>query len=349
MSARILIGVSCYNEHRHLEMLLESIRWYTYYPYDDYDIVVCDDGSQPEPLERIRDVCARFGATLIENQQNLGIPRTWNHLCEAIDAQSEIIVLLNDDILVAPNWLRVADHFLTANKGNRAVGTMFWNPYNNFTMEMMQAILPHLGHTIYKSADHLTGSEDWFDHWQNCSPTVTEKDQGRGQGLGRCMCPCGCCFAFTREMYDRVAEYNYTKYGFRHGFDPRIKSFHEESMMGTICAYLGAAAWGFPYPRPYHKHGYTFGHSPELQAGERMRESRAQYREWWNVPPSVQDYFGYVNERLMPAIPPTSLKFLTPDYDQPCDSYTHVGGEIVHVPRLVEIEREYADERCPIT
>lgn len=348
MGKRILIGISVYNEHRHLEMLLQSIRWYTYYDESEYDIVVCDDGSQPHNLETIRAVCANFGAVLIENQQNLGIPRTWNHLCEALGAKSEIIVLLNDDIIVPPNWLRIADHFLTANKYNPTVGTMFWNPYNNFTMDMMKAILPSLGHTIFKSADHLSGSENWFDHAQNCSPSVVETTQGTGEGLGRCMCPCGCCFAFRREMYDRVCDFNARTYGFTQGFDPRIKSFHEESQFGTVCAYLGAAAWGFAYPRPYHRHGQTFSVSPELQADMRMRESRALYRGWWNVPTSVQDYFGYVNERLMPLIPPTPLKFLTPDYTQPPDEYTHVGGEIVRMPKLVEVEREYADGRQPV-
>jgi len=226
----ILVGISNYNDDGHLEILLQSIDWYTYRSRDEFDLVVCDDGSRPEMLEKTRELCARYGVVLLENGENQGIPATWNHLTLALGADSEIVILLNNDLLMPPNWLKVMVHFLTANKDNRQLGSAYWNPYNQFGKEMMRAILPRLGHVIYKSLDAMTGKDAWFDRAIDCSPTVVETIQGKGQGLGRVMCPCGCCFGFRRDAYDLVQQFNQTKYGIPMGFDERIKSFHEECL-----------------------------------------------------------------------------------------------------------------------
>jgi len=325
---RILIGISTYNDVEHLGMLLQSIDWYTYpIQKSEYDVVVCDDGSRPEMRIATRSLCSQFGAVYLQNETNMGIPATWNRLANALGGLSEIIVLLNNDLLMVPNWLRVMIHFLDANKDNPHVGSAFWNPYNQFSKDMMRCILDKLEHVIFKSADAVSGSENWFDFAMNCSPAVIEQRQGDGQGLGRVMCPCGCCFGFRREVWDKVGE-----------FDERLTSFHEESDHGTRAASMGMAAFGFAYPRPYHAHGYTFGKNPELHASARMIASRKLYREIWSVPDEVpgDKYFDYVNQKLMPSIPQTELKFLTPDYDSEPEQIRLPGGEIRTMPRLVE-------------
>ncbi len=194
--ARIKIGISTYNDHEYLDMLLQSIRWYTYLD-EPYDVVVCDDGSPADMKEKVEQVCAKYGAIYIEHLDNKGIPTTWNHLVTSLDNSAEIIVILNNDLLVVPHWLRVAVYFLDANKDNPHVGSCFWNPINNIPKNMMKAILPHLGSTTYYTKATVTGKEPH----EFASGGPMEVLVGKNQGLGRVMCPCGPCFAVRREVF----------------------------------------------------------------------------------------------------------------------------------------------------
>jgi len=325
--ARIKIGISTYNDYEYLDMLLQSIRWYTYLD-ERYDVVVCDDGSTEDMRARVQGVCNKYGAIYIEHAENKGIPTTWNHLVTSLDDAAEIIVILNNDLLVVPHWLRVAVYFLDANKGSPHVGSCFWNPINNVPKDMMKAILSTLGTTTYYTKETVTGREPLAFG----SGHSTEVLVGKNQGLGRVMCPCGPCFAVRREVFEQV-----------NMFDERFTSFHEESHFGTQCAAVGRASFGFAYPRPYHTHGATFAVNPELESSKRMIESRKLYREIWNVPDniSITKYFDHVNERLMPQIPMVPLKYLRPDYDLPPIKIQQQGGEIIDVPALVEFEETF--------
>jgi len=324
---RVKIGISTFNDHEYLGMLLQSIRWYTNLA-EEFDVVVCDDGSHPSYLPKIEEECTRFGATLLKHERNLGIPAAWNHLARSLGGEAEIVVLLNNDIIVPPQWLDVAVYFLDANRDNPNVGSCFWNPINRVSKEMMRALLPDLGHTTMTTRDLISGREPDFwasDHF--------EHRVGHGHGLGRVMCPCGCCFAFHMDVFNEVG-----------GFWEELISFHEESAFGTLCAEKGRASYGFAYPRPYHTHGAAFAANPsELRPGPRMVESRRMYRERFGVPGDVPDnaYFQWVNERLMPAIPTTRLKYLSPDYDAEPVTVKLSGGEEVRLPRLVEREGDF--------
>lgn len=328
--ARIKIGISVYNDSKYLDLLLQSIRWYTLLQ-EPYDIVVCDDGSRQPYLDEVRALCMKYGATLIEhvdgdgNPRNQGIPATWNHLTNSLDGKAEIVVLLNNDIIVPPQWLTVAVHFLDKNKDNPHVGTCYWNPVNNVPYESMKSWLPALTHTFFDTFNVSNGQRRDFN-----SGGPMEVKIGDGQGLGRVMCPCGCCFAFRMDTYHLTT-----------GFDERLTSFHEESDLGTQLAALGRASYGFAYPRPLHTHGAAFADNPELQGDERMVASRALYRQKYQVPDDVQDYFGHVNARYMSKIPKTPLYYLRPDYSRPPTKYTLSGGEQVEYPTLVEFHEEF--------
>ena len=326
MPARIKVGISTYNDYEYLEMLLQSMDWYTGIG-EPFDKVVCDDGSRPEIIEHVREVCRRFGAHLIEHTRNLGIPATWNHLAKSLDGAAEIVVILNNDLLMPPQWLDVCVHFLDANKDNPQVGSMFWNPINRVPKDMMRAMLPNLGHTTWLSHDVASGQQPDFyssDHF--------DAKVGDGHGLGRVMCPCGCCFAFRMDVFREVGD-----------FWEDLISFHEESAWGTMCAEKGRAAWGFSFPRPYHTHGASFAVNPELQAGKRMVESRRMYRHRFGVPAEIPDnaYFKHVDDRLMSEIPKTRLKYLSPDYAQAPQVVSLYGGGSRRLPVLVEKEGEF--------
>lgn len=332
MTRSITVGISTYRDYEHLEMLLQSIRWYTYQEDPEFQIIVCDDGTadiDDAMFAKTRETAEKYGAAFMYHERNMGIPATWNHL--ALAHKSDIVVLLNNDLLMPPNWLRCMHDFFDMNWNAPQLGSVFWQPWQPWDKEAMRFILPYLGHTLFMTQDQVTGQLNrGFGHpsIHSMAPgqTLFESRQGEGHGIGRVMCPCGCCFAFKRETFEEVGPFN-----------EKLTSFHEESDWGTRCAYYGKGAYALPYPKPYHKHGFTFGQCPELQASQRMRASRRLYREIWDVPESVSDteYFTYVNERLMPRVVENEWQFLSPDYSLPPVERTLAGGEYVKLPQLV--------------
>ena len=82
--------------------------------------------------------------------------------------------------------------------------------------------------------------------------------------------PPGCCFAFTGLMWKKVGEFN-----------ENMKSFYEECDFGTRCLSKGFRNYALPYPRIYHEWSGTFSRNAELQAANRMNESRVIYKKIW--------------------------------------------------------------------
>ncbi|MCP4358879.1 MAG: glycosyltransferase family 2 protein [Chloroflexi bacterium] len=87
-----------FNGRRHLDDCLQSLRQQT---WQDFEILLVDngstDGSQTYLRENFSDV------ELIELEENRGFTGACNAGWEA--AQGEIIILLNNDTAVTPNWL----------------------------------------------------------------------------------------------------------------------------------------------------------------------------------------------------------------------------------------------------
>lgn len=332
MPARVLVGIPHYNDPEFLELILQSIDWYTQLD-EPFDVVICDDGSRPKELEDARRIAAKFGAYFIEHAQNEGIPATWNHLTQALGAKSEIVVLLNNDMLMVPHWLRSVVYFLDANKDNPTLGTVSLQPFQvpaSSCKEMFRLIVPMLGHSVFRMDDLLSGKEKFHDslfaHDSRMKGQSMDEKVGEGQGIAAVMCPCGCSFAFRREHYNLTT-----------GFDEQILAFHEESDIGTQLAQLGRASFCLAYPRPYHVGSGTFMNSPELEADKRMQSSRRYYRQKWGVPVQEQHSgFDWVNAKFMPLIPKIEYKFLAPDYNQEPEVITQRGGEKVFLPKLVE-------------
>lgn len=335
MPSRVLVGIPSYNDREYIHMVLQSIRWYTDLD-EPYDVVVCDDGSRPDVVADIEKICQHFGVYFIKHEKNEGIPATWNHLGMALGGQSEIIVWLNDDILVVPQWLRCVTYFLDANKDVPTLGTVSLQPRHvprHVAKDWFRLMLPDLGHTVFRFDGLLDGRESCHEAINAHDPLLRGKvldvRDGEGQGLGRVMCPCGCSFAMLRREFETQP------------FDENIMSFHEESDKGTQLASIGRASYCLAYPRPYHVISGTFMNNPELQHNHRMHASRKYYRQKWGVPDSEPESgFDWVNAKYMPHIPHVKMKFLAPDYSLPPTERKLPGGETVLLPALVEREQE---------
>lgn len=69
----------------------------------DFELIVVDNGSTDESLEQARAYCARKNFTLIENGRNTGFSHAVNQ--GIARAQSEYVVLFNNDAFAEPDWL----------------------------------------------------------------------------------------------------------------------------------------------------------------------------------------------------------------------------------------------------
>ena len=180
----VTIGVPTVNGARRLERCLRSIAWSTPAQRLGARVLVCDDGSTPEGLEATKQVAARFGHEVLVNGSRLGVATSWNRLARhGITADgSSVIVLLNDDVEVVPDWLDVLVYSVTQNSGVGVVG------------------LP---------AYH--GLLDDVAHRAPPPPSYYEAHLRRGRGM---LASQGFCFAFTDEKYKLVGGFDERYFAF---------------------------------------------------------------------------------------------------------------------------------------
>lgn len=72
--------------------------------YPDYQVVVADNGSADESLAYVRENHPQVQC--IDLGQNLGFGRGNNAALARLSDRREILVLLNNDVVVRPNWLK---------------------------------------------------------------------------------------------------------------------------------------------------------------------------------------------------------------------------------------------------
>lgn len=92
----------------------------------DFRMVVVDNGSRPDELERLRRSCALHDAHLIELNENLFFGRANNIGAEA--ATGEYLLLLNNDVTVTPGYIEPLMAALRAGFQAGAVGPRFVYP-----------------------------------------------------------------------------------------------------------------------------------------------------------------------------------------------------------------------------
>lgn len=113
-SARVSIGVPTYNGAPRLDWLLQSLHT-ARTPLEDAALTILDDGSsRPGHLDILTGLSVRYCANLLHHHKNEGVTRSWNDLARFVDA--EIVVLLNDDIVLAPHWLEHLLYFMQHNE-----------------------------------------------------------------------------------------------------------------------------------------------------------------------------------------------------------------------------------------
>lgn len=298
MQDKITIGIPTYNGAQRVESLLINLRQRT--PSDiPYEIIICDDSGKEEHRSRVKIICDKYNAKFIKNTKNSGVPFSWNRLVEAGD--SKHIILLNDDILVANQWLRQPWY---AMQNNPLVGS-----FSLYCYFIDPGDVPAL--LVSPEAKIIPLNVRWVGNNLIRNERFTELPKEVGHNPGRTMAPAGCSFGFTREMWNKVG-----------GFDERYHAFYEETCFGVSCAQLGFPSMQLgPPPGNYHIWSQTFATASEINAGQIMQDSKRKFIEKWTARLGIQiNDAPDIHPFLMDKIPPIEVKWL----DENCIERTSI-------------------------
>lgn len=124
-AGKVAIVVVTYNNLDYTRMTLESVLARTRYP--NFEVIVVDNGSEPAMRVWLDEFAraSRGRVRLILNERNLGFPAA-NNCGVAAAADSDYIVLLNNDCIVTRGWLnRLVAYLRDPNVGMVGPATNF--------------------------------------------------------------------------------------------------------------------------------------------------------------------------------------------------------------------------------
>lgn len=286
--AQVTIGIPVYNRGASLPDLLRNIRQRTSIA-DSYEIVVVDDSGKDYHQKVVREACSRYDAKLVIHPKNRGVAAGWNSISKS--SSSEFVVILNDDVFVANDWLSYMAYAL---RENPKVGSFGMN---------CRFIEKSDAAAILKSADAKVLPLNV--HWRGSTLVRNERYKSmpveEDGAPGRVMCPTGCFFGFRREVYDLVG-----------GFDERYFAFYEETDFGVACAQNGYPSFVLGVPdHNYHMWSASFASAPEISAGTVMARSRESFVRKWSEKLGVKfSDAPELHSLLMDKIAPIEVKWL---------------------------------------
>lgn len=254
---KVLVGIPTYNGAHRVDWLLHSISMRTGKDVE-YKIVVCDDSGKSDHQEKTRSVVNKWSShlpiELIVNGRNMGVAASWNRIVKSNDSRH--VILINDDMIVAKDWLENMTYFLDNNPNAGGIG--------HYCFVINEEDVPKL----LSSPDAIVSPRHPFTRLQ-----TNESDTVFCQAAlpERCMAAVGNFFGFRRDMYNMVG-----------GFDENYFAFYEESDFGTALASHGYPSYVLPCPKNWHIWSATFGHAPEINPGIVMTKSREYYTQKWN-------------------------------------------------------------------
>lgn len=226
------IGISTYNDYINTKNLLKSIIKKTDAKNErDYSIIVIDDGTSDKGiLKELKSVCDKYGARLMKNSENRGIPYTWNRITR--NCGSEIVVIFNNDIIITnADWLKYFEYFITKNEN---IGTV--------------------GFPLINSPDFSVHKNDVCDIIWNHS--IESRWGDRPGHVGAAV---GCCFGFKKSVWEQIKNPDGST-----GFWEDLISFHEETHFGFKLSEMGYYNCMLNYPPMIHYGGQTFSKNAEL-------------------------------------------------------------------------------------
>lgn len=249
--ATVSVGIPTLNGPDRLDRCLTSMECTEWARFISVKIIVCDDGSDEDDLKLNKDVVQRHdrlrkdaGLEMLMNRDRLGIAKSWNRLTR--HAATDVVVLVNDDIEVVPDWLDVLVYSVMQNSHAGMVGL---NSYVGVTREALSRVHPF-------APEHLV------------RPRVDYVEATLRSAGGTLLCAQGPIFAFRRDVFEQLG-----------GFDERFFCFMEEMDFGVRCRRAGLTNFMADYPRVLHMGGATNSDPHNLIAADRLQESQRLFKE----------------------------------------------------------------------
>ncbi|MBI4215421.1 MAG: glycosyltransferase family 2 protein, partial [Parcubacteria group bacterium] len=115
----VLISIVTYKSRNFIEDCLRTLSNQTY-PKENYRIVISDNNTADGTLDFVRQNYPAI--EIIENRKNLGFAGGHNRVFEKAVAEGyDYVIVVNDDILVAPDWL---EHLAATAKSDSRIGSV---------------------------------------------------------------------------------------------------------------------------------------------------------------------------------------------------------------------------------
>jgi len=200
--------------------------------YPNYGIVVVDNGSSNDSVQKIREAFPKI--PILEMDQNHGFAGGNNPGIEwALDHHAEWVLLLNNDTVVAPDFL---EHLMAAAKEKPLAGVL-----GGKILRYQTDVIDHLGgYWDEKKGEFFsahTGSQDHPYFEMEAADYV-----------------CGACMLIRKECLERV--------GF---LEPRFFLFWEETDFCYRAQRAGWEVWTAPKAKIWHKVSSSFiGGKPHM-------------------------------------------------------------------------------------
>lgn len=157
----VLIGIPTLNGPDRLRRCLKSIRINTPRA-EPFKVLVVDDCSTPDNLQRNKDVIHEFGVEMIVHQERFGVARGWNDLTR--HTQAPWVILMNDDVEVVPDWYDALVFSLKNNPHAGMIGLTAYQGVNTsiFTpppIKSYNEAKMQWGHKMFSATGFLFGFE----------------------------------------------------------------------------------------------------------------------------------------------------------------------------------------------
>jgi len=167
------IVIPVFNQHDMTEECINAILDHT----NDCEIVVIDNGSTP-PIHA--SFTGFIETTLIRNEENKGFPAAVNQGIRA--AKGDIIILLNNDVIVTPNWASMLSDWLDSYS---IVG-----PATNYCAGMQRVQIP-----AYNNRAELDKEAEY----------LAEENNGQSEEVSWII---GFCMAFKKSLFDEIGDFD---------------------------------------------------------------------------------------------------------------------------------------------
>ncbi len=226
---KISVIVINYNSKQYLNDLFESLKE-TDYPENDWRVVFVDNNSSDDSLEYAKKLYPN--AHFIENKRNTGFAEGNNIGAKwAMENDYDYIVLLNQDTIVSPNWLKAMLEDLESNPSYGAIMPKL----------MLHPKIEYINNLGVKIQFLGFGYGDHAD----------EKDEGQLKEVAKINYCSGACVMLSTELIKKIGL-----------FDNEMFMYLEDLDLGWKISLLGY--YNVITPRTFIYHKYNFSRSTKM-------------------------------------------------------------------------------------